>query len=432
MKTGRHPNDEQISNYEHRFPVGCAEGPGGEVKYHAQFKRAHDQAGTVRTMSLPPEIWRIIFRNATRVSGWSYITWNFDPDERIWNESDFRDGRRDLVEMEAGTEATAKAIVSVCKAWRNVGVEFLYESIYIRGHSLLDGRHRNTLADIFAASVRSIGGGLSYGWWTKYISCPALLLSATSGAGQLFALLQQCNNLQTIIIRPCTTGAYVSLRIHIQLAQLLESRFRHSLRRAELYLHVPSTDRTQGSTVPEIPGLRTIGLTVRDNTPNIAHDATFKFITTLIIHLPTTSISVFPSQWYFPALRNLTVGSGRWKDWVALAPFFKRHEQTLIHLHISKTNVNLPPSFLTELLRLHTLTFGESGLNSLRLRRQPSTTFPKLTHLGIEPNLDQADYLPRLSLASKMSSEESCQICEQFAFSPSQAPFPPIPFGRIF
>ena len=72
---------------------------------------------------LPPEIWREIFEVATYVPRLLDNTWDYSPSEELWRG--WSDSYRDTALH------TRRSILSVCRFWRAIGLEFLWEVVEI-------------------------------------------------------------------------------------------------------------------------------------------------------------------------------------------------------------------------------------------------------------------------------------------------------------
>ena len=96
--------------------------------------------------SLPSEIRYLILRKATHVPDLLSTTWNYAPEDRIWDDWDLDASDR---ASNAGL-TTKRAIIQVCRAWRQMGLESLYEAIHFSGdfgrysRPLILGKHQAT------------------------------------------------------------------------------------------------------------------------------------------------------------------------------------------------------------------------------------------------------------------------------------------------
>ena len=325
---------------------------------------------------LPPELWRLIFREATHVPDLLSTNWDHSPPDRLW------DGWRcDVGSFEMSTR---RSVVQVCRAWRDIGREYLFEAVHIPNLASETFNQVLKVVEVLTTSASNArldrGHSLGHGWWVKRVSCPSSILASVH-VEQLFLLLEHCHNLQIFIIRPIG-DLDVPLWVHSRLTLLLESRFSHSLRRIELYSNWQARNANAGTTspLPLISGVTSFGTVIRNYTPDIAYDHLFHDITTLTMDLPAY-IDKIPSQWNFPALRNLGLQRVSKRDINALVEFIKRHQNTLLHLQIvTSTGTNaLLPSLLSSAPQLHSLTLRDSNLGSMGR----NTALPQLTHLGI-------------------------------------------------
>ena len=115
------------------------------------------------TVRLPAEIWREVIASATHVPGLLQTTWYHDLDDQLWH------GWRPIKDMAI---ATKLAITSVCREWRVLGIEFLYEAIQIpqaNGPSKI----KTLLAALpVSEEAPSSTSQLGYGWWIKRLEFP--------------------------------------------------------------------------------------------------------------------------------------------------------------------------------------------------------------------------------------------------------------------
>ena len=361
---------------------------------------------------LPSELWRLIFREATCVPNLLSTEWDYDPDEHIWDDWGSPSPPH-YVDMSATTITTKRAIAGVCKSWRDVGVEFLYESIEIPEDPTGPNARIGTLASIFERSTSdgqlrvghmSSSASLGYGWWTKRIACANDFPSSDEEAKDLFSLLGLCHNLQIFSMikmrgrgQPCPRSYLVGL------SSLLESRFAHSLRRVEYYTRPPRfrDDTSTASTIPRVPGLTCLGIVVREGTAVFdipeCHLESFRSVTTLTIRLPSDILNL-PSHWTFSSLLSLAIRNVATGDIPALVPFVKRHRDTLIHLYIStigETGNDLMLTLLSETPNVRSMALDDSGflhwMKAMvgRASSSDDPAFSFLTHIGVTPLADE-------------------------------------------
>ena len=314
-------------------------------------------------LSLPTELWRAILREAIYVPGLLLTTWDLDPEEQIWEG------------WEGGTPKidigfwTKQAIVRVCREWQRMGVELLYETIYISTHLRLAA-----LNATIAASGTTTNPG--YGWWTKRVVCPYAFLGSEY-AEELFNLLKQCHNIQ--IFTFSGEEHIIPLSTQQSLVQLLESRFSHSLRRVDINMN--PGEPPYYDAIPRIRGLTSLTAMVRNDTPGITDNFLFTHITTLTLHL-LDYLNDLPSGWIFPSLRNLSLRGVAEDDVGTLVPFLTSHRETLVHLHVGTTwseNPELPVLF-SSTPQILSLTLDKRDLHVLE---SSTTALPDVTHLGL-------------------------------------------------
>ena len=78
------------------------------------------------THLLPPELWRIILRIANYAPFVLDLEWKYGVDEHLWAGWDTHGPAVDSL-----SEKTKRAVVLVCRSWREMAVEYLYENIQI-------------------------------------------------------------------------------------------------------------------------------------------------------------------------------------------------------------------------------------------------------------------------------------------------------------
>ena len=343
---------------------------------------------------LPAELWRLIFREATYVADLKLFTveWDYSAAERLWGGWESVDKAVSVASDPGSIEmSTKQAITLVSRTWRTIGSEFLYESLSIPQDA--SNFNFNMLIATFRTSAcgpepRS-GPLLGYGWWTERI---VYRKDSRDFNELLFALLDECHSLETFCIGRWGADGGSSEK-QIRLAHVLESRFRHSLRRVGLNTSsAPSDSHSPFRTViPCIDRLRSLSISVTNDTSNTPHQ-TFDHVTSLKISLPSY-LDIFPSLWSFPLLRNLSLCGVATRDIDAIVPFIKRHATTLVHLHIlnsSHPNTRLP-FLLSEAPQLLSLTLDDSNMGSI-------ARLPILTHVSLEGAGDNFETVTRFDV----------------------------------
>ena len=320
--------------------------------------------------SFPSEIWRSVFRHATYVPLLLDTGWEYGPDERMWEG---------WVSVKDDEVATRRMIVNVCRSWRDLGAEFLYEVVQIQRDDQ-DGVER--LVGIFEDSCVT-KSGVGYGWWTKRIDCPASLLTADN-VEYLINLLEVCHNLQIFVVG--RKGYLAEILVYSRIASILQSRFLHSLRRVDLPWRMfrEATPINYISVLPDVP-LTSLAIMLRGQQPDEPTPISFFSITTLTISL-SPSVGRPPSHLLFPALHALSLLFLGTNDIPMLRPFIRRHDRTLRHIHIDTTHAiihNIPDlvscakNIATFSMNKRDLeSFGQSSLNGM----DPLTG---ITHLGV-------------------------------------------------
>jgi hypothetical protein len=143
---------------------------------------------THRSMySLPPEVWRIIFRFATDVPG--IFDTSFLPalqnSPRSWSEVN-----------DATSFRTKFALVRVSRLWNQMSLPLLYEYVFIRNANVLDAfatrlQNRNNEED-YVARAATLAHQLRY---TKRLEMPAYLDRQEAFGREMTIILSSCPNL---------------------------------------------------------------------------------------------------------------------------------------------------------------------------------------------------------------------------------------------
>lgn len=330
--------------------------------------------------SLPPELWREILRDATHVPFLLETEWRYNPDDCLWAgwEPLNPELNPEIREEITSSNTTKRAIVSVCRAWKEIGLEYLYESIDIP----IDVDRLVHLVDIMRQSVSDSYAG--HGWWTKRIGWNGRELGSES-LGTVTSLFELCHHVQILVLVANTIPA--SMRV--TLAHMIQSRFPHSLRRFEILTHNQEELNTAvryADTLPNVH-LTALSLTARTSVPDHPFHPHFENISTFTIYLPG-SVNDLPNQWYLPNLRHLTIDNFNQEDVPALLPFVQRHHQTLTYLHLLPTNRECEIPFLChQAPNIRSLTFPFNHLRHLRGLAErdqgKGPNFSGVTHIGI-------------------------------------------------
>ena len=351
-------------------------------------------------MSLPVELWREIFFHATHVRGVLATEWDYDPDDHVWC------GWKPVEDTSIGTK---RAIVQVCREWRAIGVEFLYEAIDIRAHTTapyylgLD-RLVSIMRDSSVELDSEEGSEVGYGRWIKRVNITTDLLNVENDFGSLVSLLNLCYNLSILSI----DGNDHPDRATFQLAEIVQTRFPHSLRRLSTKVHDTNAHRVF---LPFIP-LRTLDVKVDHQLSDLQGRFSFETITTLTIYFGGGAVLNSDSDsLYFPSLRTLSLKNIRLPDYTVLNHFVERHSETLRSLHLQPSLASMKmPVLISQATRLKSVSFDEADFMELcegTPRDSIPTSFPGITHLGIVA-YHRAHYLGKclkgvgLILASKM------------------------------
>ena len=290
---------------------------------------------------LPPEVWRRILRQATYTPDLLATTWGYDAKDRIWEG--WYDEVTTIMEQRQALDNDLVAkynIFRVCRKWREIGTEFLYEVINIPfGQTTNSTRLNNLLHTLTPSAAGSTapstgmddGIGYGYGWWTRRVTLSLLDLSPDH-LGNLFTLLEHRHNVR---IFGLYSAEEMETETYMRLVRLLEFRFSHSLRRVEIFLVL--ADSIHPFIIPNIHNLTCLGVPMMKEEsiiPPQRHGDSFKHITTLSLLVPS-HLNGLPSDWNFTRLENLSLWNVGDTNANRLVPFLERHDATLSHLHIA-------------------------------------------------------------------------------------------------
>ena len=300
---------------------------------------------------LPVEIWRQIFRVATYVPLIFDSEWNYPPHERLW------EGWQSMDDTEIQTKRT---IIQVCRLWKEIGSEVLFQAIRILEHEF-DRVER--LIEILQRSALVSEHG--YGWWTKRIECHIREFS-TENTEKLALLLECCHHIQIISV---TSAAGYKGPILAHLNRAIGSRFTHSLRRLDFILDEYHMNASiTADLVESLPNVRLTSLSLMwgdsfqfQSLPPAFTDVT---VLTLQFHVLAGQVSC---EWHFPNLRSLALTNAKHSGLRMLKPFIERHHSTLVYLHLQITSsvITVLPSIMKNLPHLTTLTFDDVDICNL-------------------------------------------------------------------
>ena len=326
---------------------------------------------------LPVELWYYIFRIAVHVPLLFCIEWEYFPQERLW------EGWESIEDIAMETK---RAIVQVCRSWREVGVQFLYEAIQLREE---ESERIMDLVNVLQQSASASGQG--YGGWIKRIDCHSTLVSSED-VERLASLLECCHNLQILSIS-AHEGSEAG--IQTRLNPIIQSRFVHSLNRLDYFVDNIFKD----GFLPNVR-LTSLGIDPLQLSSDTPLHPSLAEVTTLTINPSSTGvIRHFPSQWHLPRLRTLAIMHLIDPEIPVLQPFIERHQSTLIHLSLqvaTSASPRNPGRLLGSLSCLQSVTLNDKDIPGLtRTARQDGRNAnPTVEYLGIIPfstshNLDR-------------------------------------------
>ena len=256
---------------------------------------------------VPTEIWRSILRHATHVPLYMDEEWDHDPKDHIWEGSgSVAIGLIMRAKMTVSRQ-TKLAILLVSRVWKELGIEFLYESIEIPG--VYDKINR--LLEVVRQSAN--GSYLGHGWWMKRIDCT--LVGLRTFYNQVLGLLSLCHRIEIFSL---SGKQPVRFSISNRLMEILHNRFHHSLRRLELFIN----ETEHALSILESTPLLSLAARVDDLTAHLPLNPNFNTLTTLTIYMPKTIHSI-PTEWRFPNLRSLSIDYFDYDDYPALTPFLE-------------------------------------------------------------------------------------------------------------
>ena len=175
---------------------------------------------------LPPEIWRRIIQEATS-PGSLMTSWDYTPSEKL-----FRGWEQ--VEITDPSMTTKLSVILVCRRWRTIGVEFLYEWVTfkdpIRSRALSEAL-RASAAQVAAAEGSKLALGPAYGWWVRRVDVSGTMIEEEQ-INKFFDFLELCSRVE--IVLPVPPYGSITSTIERRLTELQASRFQHSLRHLRL------------------------------------------------------------------------------------------------------------------------------------------------------------------------------------------------------
>ena len=329
---------------------------------------------------LPQETWRLVFQQAVQTPEIWRADWDYHVDDRLWQTWAREDADQERRGSHWEKVATRRCIVRVCREWKELGSEFLYETIDLGQY--INGLHHQAAYRKLVQRFRTSEDNPStrgYGWWTKRIDCPREIFSRHL-VESLFDLLNCCHN---VVVLTFHVGSAAPLATQqTRLWTVLQSRFRHSLRRVihhfgELRLSDPHlTGYPQ--LVPSIP-LLALEVTFRDLPPiPSAMRCSLTSLTLRVSSIATQKVSF--KEWQLPRLRHLAIQDLHSHRIQCLIPFVQQHAKTLVSFCFDGGGHELDASIIRaagpQLLNL--------SLGSLQLVRLPSATpLDGITHPGI-------------------------------------------------
>ena len=316
--------------------------------------------------SLPSELWRSIFRYAVYVPHLFDVNWAYEPEETLW------EGWNVVKDSQA---VTRRAITQVCREWKELGSEFLHEFIEIPVDEEEEFGH---LLASFKASEMASRSKIGYGWWTKRIDCPVALFMEGQ-EGPLLSILDLCHNLQIFSVPGV---GMVDTSVQIRVARLLETRFRHSLRRVDLLLQGDELDPTMdyAAVLPDVR-LQSLGMTIRE--PYLPHSLhpSLEGVTTLTLFLPAM-VPDDPLPVFFPRLTTLALTQLGTGDIPSIRPFINNHDKTLANVYVHEGAVSISSIYhlISGCVSIKTLTFHQTAFRSVPLSKVDGTS---VQYLGI-------------------------------------------------
>ena len=196
---------------------------------------------------LPLELWRRILEEATSPPGGLVTSWEYNPVERLfrgWEDIEFGDP-----EIQ-----TKLAIVLVCKRWKEMGNEFLYQWVKLIGPErtrevgdlfrssapLVVAESDHVEATLSLESPRSAHTSTSalkrpaYGWWVKRVDI-AGVMTTEANIDETISFLELCSQVEVVFHIPPFGSA--SDDHAYRLKSFEAKRFHRSLR--HLSLRIP-------------------------------------------------------------------------------------------------------------------------------------------------------------------------------------------------
>ena len=334
----------------------------------------------------PSELWLDIFALAIDVPYAFNTTWNYPPDDVIW------DGSKSLTETSAESLQTRKSIALVCRKWNQLGSRFLYEELRLDKRAQII-----SLATLFQQKPQlglKDGGDAEpdisyhgYGRWVKRIIINNGSLLQENTFPDIERLLVQCVNLQTILIEARGDAIRGS-----QVSKLFQLPFAPSLRRISLW-NMEAQDNPYPLFNPSDLPLPLDWMALPSHWmkesfhPMANPKILLSNLSILEVFIQNNSdLRDFP-VWELPALRYLYLNGLYERHISSLLPFFAMNGHRLLGLSLFTGH---RCASLHQLLEhtpsLQQLVLDDIDLDSLRPPGSPA--YPSITHVG----LSNADY----------------------------------------
>lgn len=286
----------------------------------------------------------------------------------------------------ADSMTTKKSIVQVSRAWKEMGLELLFEHLYFPEDSVVD-RMSMIVEQFENSSLGELSHQHGYGWWTRKVD-----VCGTPDVAVFIRLLRSCHNLDVLHLH-LDSNDFDLFTSHelASISSIIETRFSNSLRNLAYNIgqrHL--SDSSQFNHHLYLPNIQldSLDISVFDNTTSFSatQPPAFSNCSTVLLRI-MECISEFP-PWKFPSLRHLSLDSICNSDVDPLTPFIQEHGSQLASLAITISSPN-EHSFgrVSDLLKytpnLTTLSFDPWSIDDMDVRTPELESFPSVRYLTL-------------------------------------------------
>ena len=338
---------------------------------------------------LPIESWHKILRHATYSHHLLDPEWIHHPGDNLWVGWDTRTlpGTHIATQI-AVSQKTKRSAMLVCRTWRELGTEFLYEAIRVP-------LQRDRILQLLDA-IKQSSSGIEVGWWVKRLHCSVRSMDKSHAI--ISSLLEHCPNLQTFIL---TSKSWFYSTSKSYTEETLQSQCSRSLRRLDVLLDDPTFVRsTMYAELLSHISLTSLSITLRGPILNLPAHSSFESISTLTLYMPHGSFRVPLNMGtaYFPNLRTLALDNFSNDEITELALFVGKHQNTLLYLRLQPAEPECDfLLLLSQALNIRSLALPDSGfatIGRLVSRSAARLRLAAITHIGLLRNRGSGHIIP--------------------------------------